>query len=64
MQYNASSGYTFESINGQPYLELGTGVDNILKVLRLDFVWRVFPKPLPSNAQQRFGIFWSFRLAF
>jgi len=64
MQYNASSGYTFESINGQPYLELGTGIDNILKVLRLDFVWRVAPRPLPSNAQQRFGIFWSFRLAF
>ena len=63
-QFNSSSAYTFESLNGKPYLELGTGVDNIFKVLRFDFVWRVLPQPLPSSKQQRFGIFGSFRLAF
>ena len=62
--YNTSSDYTFESLDGRTYLELGTGVDNILKVLRFDFVWRVLPQPLPSIAQQRFGIFGSFRLTF
>ncbi len=64
VDYNQSSDYTFDYLNGQPYIELGTGIDNIFKVLRLDFIWRVSPRPLPSNAQQRFGIFWSFKLAF
>ncbi|MBS1599435.1 MAG: carboxypeptidase-like regulatory domain-containing protein [Bacteroidetes bacterium] len=63
-QYNNSPGYTFASLDGKPYLELGTGVDNIFKMLRFDFVWRILPQPLPSNRQQRFGIFGSFRLAF
>ncbi|HMH32181.1 MAG TPA: DUF5686 family protein, partial [Puia sp.] len=62
--YNSSPGYIFDNINGKPYLELGTGIDNIFKVLRFDFVWRVLPQPLPANAQQRFGIFGSFRLDF
>ncbi|HEY0355224.1 MAG TPA: DUF5686 family protein, partial [Flavisolibacter sp.] len=37
---NAASGLNFESLNGKTYLELGTGVDNIFRVLRIDFVWR------------------------
>jgi hypothetical protein len=63
-QYNTSPDYTFESLDGKTYLELGTGVDNIFKVLRFDFIWRVLPRPLPSSAQQRFGIFGSLRIAF
>ncbi|HEX8333760.1 MAG TPA: DUF5686 family protein [Segetibacter sp.] len=55
---------TFQSLNDKMYLELGTGVDNILKVLRLDFVWRVLPTPLPKEQNKRFGIFGSFRVAF
>lgn len=62
--YNYSSAYQFESLNGKAYMELGTGFDNIFKVLRVDFIWRLLPQPLPSSAQQRFGIFGSFRLAF
>jgi hypothetical protein len=62
--YNSSPDYSFDTINGKPYLEIGTGIDNILRVLRFDFVWRVLPRPLPPQAQQRFGIFGSFRLAF
>ena len=35
-------------------LEAGTGgIDNILKVLRLDFVWRILPRPLPVNKISR-----------
>ncbi|MBZ5858498.1 DUF5686 family protein [Flavihumibacter profundi] len=54
----------FKDLNGKLYLELGTGVDNIFKVFRLDFVWRVLPTPLPEAKVSRFGIFGSFRLAF
>jgi hypothetical protein len=31
----------FEVPAHQPYMELGTGVENIFKVLRIDFVWRL-----------------------
>ncbi|GAO41705.1 DUF5686 family protein [Flavihumibacter petaseus] len=54
----------FKDLDGKLYLELGTGVDNIFKVFRLDFVWRVLPQPLPADRVSRFGIFGSFRLAF
>ena len=53
-----------KDLNGKLYLELGTGVDNIFKVFRLDLVWRVLPQPLPAARVSRFGIFGSFRLAF
>jgi Family of unknown function (DUF5686)/CarboxypepD_reg-like domain len=62
--YNTTPGYTFNSLDGKTYMEIGTGVDNILKVFRLDFVWRVLPRPLPPEKVKRFGIFFSFRLAF
>jgi len=56
--------YPFQSLDGRTYLELGTGVDNIFKVLRFDFVWRALPQStLPTNSK-RFGVFGSFRLAF
>lgn len=54
----------FKTLNGTTYLEVGTGIDNILKVLRLDFVWRVLPRPLPANKTSRFGIFGSFQFQF
>jgi hypothetical protein len=62
---NFVAGSPFRSLDGQTYLELGTGVDNILRVLRLDFIWRVLPQPsaTPVN-NQKFGVFGSFRLAF
>jgi len=61
---NFKSGSGFQTLNGRTYLEVGTGVDNILKVLRIDFIWRLLPTPLPSSASRRFGIFGSFRLSF
>jgi len=56
---------TFKTINGKTYIEVGTGIDNILKLLRLDFVWRVSPTPMPAdNKTSRFGIFGSFQFQF
>lgn len=60
----SNSDYKFESLDGKTYMELGTGVDNIFKVFRLDLVWRVLPRPLPPPQVKRFGVFFSFRLAF
>ena len=61
---NFMPGYDFETLDGRTYLELGTGIDNIFKVLRLDFIWRVLPTPLPKESNRRFGVFGSFRLTF
>lgn len=58
------SSYQFQSLDGNTYMELGTGVDNIFKLLRIDFIWRVLPQPLPEKMSQRFGVFGSFRLSF
>jgi hypothetical protein len=60
----STSDYKFESLDGRTYMELGTGVDNIFKVFRLDLIWRVLPRPLPPEQVKRFGVFFSFRLAF
>jgi Family of unknown function (DUF5686)/CarboxypepD_reg-like domain len=60
---NNSTG-AFKTLNGNTYAELGTGIDNIFKILRLDFVWRVLPTPLPENKSSRFGIFGSFQFQF
>jgi hypothetical protein len=64
--YNTVPGnsFGFQSLNGKTYLEVGTGVDNIFKLFRIDFVWRLSPTPLPVESLKRFGIFGSFRLAF
>lgn len=56
--------YKFETLNGRTYAELGTGIDNIFKLFRVDLVWRVLPTPLPPESVRRFGVFFSFRLAF
>jgi hypothetical protein len=49
-------------LNNKLYLEVGTGIDNIFKLLRLDFVWRLLPQPLPTAKASRFGIFGSFKI--
>ena len=64
-QLNFINGYPFKSLDGKTYLEVGTGVDNILKVIRLDFIWRLSPQALPGGEPyKKFGVFGSFRLAF
>jgi len=61
---NFKQGYSFQTLNGNTYLELGTGVDNIFKVFRIDFIWRVLPATLPKEGDKSFGVFGSFRVAF
>lgn len=61
---NFKQGHSFQSLDGKTYLELGTGVDNIFHVFRLDFIWRLLPSTLPKTGDKTFGIFGSFRLAF
>ena len=62
---NLNSAYTFRTLEGNPYIEIGTGVENILQLFRIDFVWRVTPKPLPGESQEKyFGIFGSVRFNF
>lgn len=54
----------FKSLNNRTYVELGTGIDNIFKLLRLDFVWRVSPTPIYAGKRNQFGVFGSFQLQF
>ncbi len=62
---NFDKGYTFRTLEGNPYVEVGTGVENILQLFRLDFIWRVTPKPLPDEERVHyFGIFGSVRFNF
>lgn len=65
-QMNLNKGYEFQTLSKSPYLEVGTGLENILKVLRVDFVWRVLPYRTPTNDSQirRFGIFGSLKFSF
>lgn len=63
-QLNFVPGSPFDpSLDGKLYTEVGTGVDNILKFFRIDFIWRVLPQPLPDLKQQRFGVFFGFRVS-
>jgi hypothetical protein len=61
---NFVNGHPFKVLNGKTYMEIGTGLDNILRVFRIDLVWRVMPTPRPAKSVERFGVFGSFRLSF
>ena len=61
---NLKSFPNFTTLDGRTFMEMGTGVDNIFRFFRIDFTWRVFPRPLPSELYKRFGIFGSFRFTF
>lgn len=54
----------FKTLNNTTYLEVGTGIDNIFKLLRFDFVWRLSKDPSTLNKTSRFGIFGSFQFQF
>lgn len=63
--YNLNKGYPFRTLQDVPYIELSTGVGNILQLFRIDFVWRVAPKMLPNEAKEKyFGIFGSVQFRF
>ncbi len=67
------SGYAMQSLNGGPYIEMGTGLDNIFRYFRVDCIWRLSPTP-PNPVINRsgnyqvpaahFGIFGSFQIQF
>jgi len=59
---NFKDGHNFQTLNSKTYLEFGTGVDNILRFFRVDFIWRVLPKSNISTKTEKFGIFGSLRL--
>ena len=61
---NFKQGHNFQTLDGNTYLELGTGIDNIFHVFRIDFVWRVLPSTVVRVNDKNFGIFGSFRVAF
>jgi hypothetical protein len=66
MKFNPDTGkgwFAFQTLQDKTYMELGTGVDNILKVFRIDFIWRVLPST-PTSYAKRFGIFGSFKIQF
>jgi hypothetical protein len=64
-QLNLNKGFPFRTLQGDPYLELGTGVSNIFQIFRIDFDWRVAPAPLPTEAKTSyFGIFGSVNFQF
>lgn len=52
----------FFGLNKKPYVEVGAGVENILKILRLDFIWRMSYLENPNIA--KFGLRGSFQLTF
>lgn len=62
---NFNKGFAFQSLSRSPYIEAGTGVENIFKVLRIDFVWRLLPTQTNNDSPaRRFGIFGSMKFDF
>ena len=62
-QLNFIGNHPFNSLQSKPYCELGTGIDNIAKFFRVDFVWRLKNDQLITSTPSSFGIFGSFRVA-
>lgn len=46
----------------RPYYEMGVGIENILKIGRIDFIWRLNHHDHPGT--QKFGIFFALEFAF
>ena len=62
---NLNKGYAFRTLNGSPYLEVGTGIENILRIFRVDFIWRLAPEKLPTEPNTKyFTIMGSAKLSF
>ena len=60
----SSYSYTFRTLANTPYVELGTGIENILQVFRLDLVWRLSPNNLVESTPRYFGVFASVKFEF
>lgn len=62
---NLNKGYAFNTLHNSPYVELGTGIENILRLFRVDFVWRVKPDRMAGEPQSKyFAIMGSVKLDF
>ncbi len=61
---NFIGNYPYKSLDDKMYIELGTGIDNILKFFRLDLVWRLSEHPAGNAVVNKFGVFGSFRFTF
>jgi hypothetical protein len=62
-QLNFIGNHPFNSFQSKPYYELGTGIENIARFFRVDFVWRLKNDQLVTSTPSSFGIFGSFRVA-
>jgi len=58
--YSIFPNYTYTL--SKPYYELGAGIENIFKIGRIDFIWRLNHHDHPKT--QRFGIFISLQFSF
>lgn len=64
-ELNLHNGYAFETLNNNPYLEIGTGIGNIFQLIRIEGIWRVTPSHLQHSAHnRRLGIFASLTFQF
>ncbi|MEO6546823.1 MAG: DUF5686 family protein [Ferruginibacter sp.] len=54
----------FKTLNGKTYIEAGTGVENIFKLLRFDFIWLVSPNIEKAARSSKFGVFGSIQFQF
>jgi hypothetical protein len=54
--------YSTYSIENVPYMELSVGLDNILKIFRLDYVWRLTYRDHPNVSKG--GLRFAFHIDF
>lgn len=46
--YRFPDGAYAARMNGRPYMELSAGIDNLLRILRIDYVWRLTYRDTPG----------------
>ena len=59
-QYSVFPPYSYSL--SKPYYEVGAGIENILKIVKIDFIWRLNHHDHPDT--QKFGIFGSLYFSF
>jgi hypothetical protein len=56
---------TLGTLGTQPYIETGAGIENILKIIRVDAVWRITHlNDIKNPSVQKFGLFVSLFFSF
>ena len=61
---NYVGNYPYKSFDGKLYTEVGTGIDNIFKIFRVDLVWRLWNGDANTQKVDKFGIFGTARFTF